>query len=82
MHLHFGVPHFVETESERTFGGEEEAWGFLLPSNQRVLVLYRVPYGHAVLNADPPELESVLSALGLSRELPGFKDLGVGYPLS
>ena len=27
-------PHFVETDSHRTCGGEEDGWAFLLPSGQ------------------------------------------------
>lgn len=59
-----GTPHYTEADSTRTFGGEEDAWGFLLPSGQRVLIAFRVPYGTAVICADPPSVAPVLAALG------------------
>jgi len=58
-----GEPHFTETDSTRTFGGEEDAWAFTLDSGQRVLVVLRAPYRLAVIHADPPQLEPALHAL-------------------
>ena len=63
-----GEPHYIETDSFRTFGGEEDSWAFALPSGQRVVVVLRVPYHGAVLYGDPPELSPILSALGLSSD--------------
>jgi hypothetical protein len=60
-----GEPHFIETDSTRTYGGDEDSWAFVLPSGQRCVVLLRVPYDHAIIYADPPALEPVLSALGI-----------------
>ncbi len=63
-----GTPHFIETDSTRTCGGEEDSWAFLLPSGQRCVVLLRVPYEHAIIYADPADLEPVLSSLGISQD--------------
>lgn len=61
-----GEPHFIEKESARTFGGDEDAWAYTLSTGQRVVVLLRVPYNVAVICADPPDLEPVLRALKIS----------------
>ena len=63
-----GGPHFVETDEYRTHGGEEDAWGYTLPSGQRVVVILRVPYRVAVISADPPELAPVLQALHIASD--------------
>jgi len=61
-----GEPDFVETDSTRTYGGEEDVWAFALESRQRTLVVLRVPYHMAVFSADPPNLEPLLDALKIS----------------
>jgi hypothetical protein len=61
----FGQPHFVETDSTRTFGGDEDMWAWELPSGQRFLLVLQVPYGIAVLHCDPPNAPPVLAALGI-----------------
>ena len=60
-----GAPHFVETDSTRTFGGDEDDWGWELPSGQRVLLVLQVPYRVAVLYCDPPDPIPVVAALGI-----------------
>ncbi|NKF22707.1 hypothetical protein [Solimonas marina] len=77
-----GAPHYTETDSTRTFGGEEEAWGLSLPSGQRVLITFQVPYGTAVICADPPSVKPVLAALGLSTSALGVTVLSQPVPLS
>jgi hypothetical protein len=66
MRAMLGEPHSVETDTYRTYGGEEDAWAYTLRSGQRVVVILRVPYRVAVFSADPPELDSVLEALHIA----------------
>jgi hypothetical protein len=63
----FGNPHFTETDSTRTYGGDEDAWGFRLESGQRLLVVYQVPYENALLYSDSPELLPILAIMQLSQ---------------
>jgi hypothetical protein len=58
-----GEPHVVETDPRRTCGGEEDAWGYVLPSGQRLLVVLDVTTAQAELYGDPPDLGPVLRAL-------------------
>jgi hypothetical protein len=48
MHALLGEPHFIETDSTRTAGGEEDVWAYALPSGQRALVILGVPYRTAL----------------------------------
>src|SRR5262249_34530278 len=63
-----GEPHFVETDSMRTFGGDEDNWAWELPSGQRVALVLRVPYGLAILHCDPPDPAPAIAALGIDVE--------------
>jgi hypothetical protein len=58
------VPHYVEKDSTRTMGGEEDCWAFETNTGQRIVLLLRVPYCLAVVLCDPPNGESALEALG------------------
>jgi hypothetical protein len=60
-----GAPHFTETDPRRTCGGEEDGWAYVLPTDQRVLVVLDVTTAWAELFGDPPELEPILLALGI-----------------
>jgi hypothetical protein len=60
-----GDPHYVETDSRRTCGGEQDAWAFLLSSGQRVLIIHERDW--AEFCGDPPILEPILAELGISR---------------
>jgi len=64
----FGQPHFIETDSTRTFGGDEDMWAWELPSGLRFLLVLQVPYGKAVLHCDPPDAIPVVAALGIDIE--------------
>jgi hypothetical protein len=68
MRALLGAPHFIETDSTRTAGGEEDSWAFLLPSGQRILIILEVPYSNVQIIADPPEITQVLQSLGISPE--------------
>ena len=61
-----GQPHYTETGTMRTSGGEEDIWAYALPSGQRLLIIHHVPYQGATLCADPPDLGPVLEALHIS----------------
>lgn len=81
MHALLGEPHFVETDSTRTVGGEEDAWAYLLSSGQRVLIILEVPYHRVRLIADPPELGPMLMALGVTLDDPRLRCYAEPYPL-
>lgn len=70
LHAMLGSPHFVETDSLRTAGGDEDAWAYILDAGQRVLIVLEVPYHTARLIADPPEIGPVLRALGIAPDDP------------
>lgn len=63
-----GLPHFVETDSTRTFGGDEDMWAWELPSGLRILLVLQVPYEKAVLHCDPPDPASVVEAPGIDAQ--------------
>src|ERR1700677_1724305 len=63
-----GAPHFIETDSTRTFGGDEDMWAWELPSGLRFLLVLQVPYGIAILHCDPPDAAPVVAALGLDAD--------------
>jgi hypothetical protein len=44
-----GAPHLVETDTTRTFGGEEDWWAFKTAEDKVIAVCLRVPYQDAVL---------------------------------
>ncbi len=64
----FGDPQYVETDSTRTFGGDEDSWAWELPSEQRLLLVLQVPYGNAALHCDPPDPHPVVAALGIDAD--------------
>jgi hypothetical protein len=70
LHSILGCPAYTETDTYATFGGEEDAWAYQLPSGQRVLVILNVALRQARFCADPPDLEPVLAAFGLVRDQP------------
>ena len=49
LHEKLGQPHLVETDSTRTFGGEEDWWTFKTVEDTVVAVCLRVPYQEAVI---------------------------------
>jgi hypothetical protein len=65
-----GPPHFVETDPTRTTGGEQDAWAYLLPTGQRLLVLLDATMDCADYFVDPVDFEPVLEALGIASDDP------------
>jgi hypothetical protein len=65
-----GEPHYVETDSTRTCGGEEQGWAYALPSGQRLLIVLAVPVSMAELYCDPPDMGPALAALGIAADDP------------
>ncbi len=63
---HLGAPAFVETDSSRTFGGEEDWWAFQAATGSIVAVILRVPYEDAAVCISEP---SDLNAIAEVREL-------------
>lgn len=63
-----GTPHFVETDSTRTFGGDEDMWAWELPSGQRMLIVLQVPYEKVMLHCDPPNARPVVTSLGIDAD--------------
>jgi len=61
-----GRPHFTETDSHATYGGEEDWWAFELESGHKVALALRVPYEQAVLYAstrDPKVPQGAFAAM-------------------
>ena len=77
MRSALGEPHFVETDSTRTFGGDEDMWAWELPSGQRFLLVLQVPYGLLQILCDPPEPQAVIAALGVEPEKQQLEILAV-----
>lgn len=50
-----GEPHYTEIDSSRTYGGQEDWWGFKMPSGQSAVICLRVPYQDAVIMTDVPD---------------------------
>ena len=55
-----GPPHYVERDSTRTHGGEEDTWRYAFASGALFFVEYRVPYLHAAVVSNTPEVTSEL----------------------
>ena len=60
-----GEPHYIETDSTRTYGGNEEQWYFTFESGQKIIITYQVPYNITALYSNSPELKPIIDALGL-----------------
>ena len=58
-----GDPHFVETDSLCTSGGEEDWWAFMSDEGQRLMICLHVPYEKTSIYADPPDHAAAESAL-------------------
>jgi hypothetical protein len=65
-----GEPHFVETDPHRTCGGEEDAWAYVFPSGQRVVIVVDAASGGAYFGSDPPDLEPILQFLQIEPDDP------------
>jgi hypothetical protein len=61
-----GQPHDVETDPRRTCGGGQDGCAYKLLSGQRILVVLDVTTGRAELYGDPPQVGSILQALGIA----------------
>jgi len=57
-----GMPHYVETDVRCTCGGEEDQWYYESETGQRLMMQMKVPYGVAVIMADPPNAKSAIEA--------------------
>src|SRR5262245_51854946 len=68
-----GEPHFVETDSTRTFGGDEDNWAWELASGQRLLLVLQVRYQIAIVYCDPPDPKPVIAAIGIDAEKQGLE---------
>jgi hypothetical protein len=71
-----GPPHYTETDSRRTRGGEEDCWGFVQPGDGRLLIVLDVVTGHALIYSDRPEAGPALQALGLNHSDPRVRTDG------
>ena len=54
LRANLGDPMYVEMDSHRTFGGEEDWWGYRNASGDSIAVCLRVPYEDAVLCVSDP----------------------------
>lgn len=80
MRAALGEPHFVETDSTRTSGGDEDMWAWELKSGQRFLLVLQVPYSQVQILCDPPDPEPVIAALGVESEKFGLLATPVVHP--
>ena len=67
LRSHLGQPAYIETDSTRTFGGEEDWWFYATSAGANVLVCLRVPYMDAVLfvtDLSRTVVAQAMSALG------------------
>lgn len=55
-----GEPHYIETDSTRTFGGEESLWAYNLEGVPFAIVC-RIPYSDTVVYAKDPQPKGVLA---------------------
>jgi hypothetical protein len=76
-----GEPHFVEMDSTRTCGGDEDMWAWELPEGQRFLLVLQVPYGVVQIICDPPDPQAVIAALGIVGEKRGLEILATPIDL-
>lgn len=65
-----GEPHFVQTDSFRTFGGDEDCWAFELTNGDRIGFVLRVPYKIVVLYGDTPFTGVFEKILNIPRDDP------------
>ena len=49
LRAHLGQPLYVETDTHRTFGGEEDWWAYRTPAGSIIAICLRVPYQDAVV---------------------------------
>ena len=67
LRSHLGNPLHVETDSTRTFGGDEDWWLYVNDEREKLAICLRVPYGDAVMyssvqSVSPgPELAKLLA---------------------
>jgi len=52
-------PHYIETDSTRTFGGNESLWAYEISSEKFALVC-RIPYDETVIYTEMPDTKYVL----------------------
>ena len=68
LRAHLGQPLHIETDSTRTFGGDEDWWVYGNEVGEKFAICLRVPYGDAVLYssvqsvAQGPELARLLES--------------------
>jgi hypothetical protein len=68
LRAELGEPHFIETDTRRTAGGDEDMWAWELPSGLRFMVVLQVPVGLVHLLCDPPDSSQVIEALGMDSD--------------
>ena len=60
---HLGTPTFIESDSSRTFGGEEDWWAFQAETGSIVAVILRVPYEDAAVCISEPSDRNAIEAV-------------------
>lgn len=63
MRSRIGLPHFVETDGFRTFGGDEDWWFFLNENGQLLALCLHVPYKNVTVMTDRANCPSVEAEL-------------------
>lgn len=62
LHKIMGAPHYTESNSFSTFGGEEDWWGYQLENGQLAVLCLRVPYHDVVVCSDQQQISSEILA--------------------
>jgi hypothetical protein len=74
-----GTPHHIETDGMRTYGREEDTWGFELSGGVFLFIELRVPYREAAIVSNQERFTAQLEAA--SRVIPGrLEAYAQGYP--
>ena len=65
LHQVLGAPHFTESNSFATYGGEEDWWGYQLQNGPLAVICLRVPYRDAIICSDQQQITNeILAAFG------------------
>lgn len=74
LHKIMGAPHYTESNSFATYGGEEDWWGYQLHNGQLAVLCLRVPYRDAIICSDQQQITNeVLRAFSSAIALGNFE---------
>lgn len=75
------MPHFTESNSFATYGGEEDWWGYPLRNGFVAAICFRVPYRDAIICSDQQQIsDEILNAFGNAMVLGKLGVYPCAYP--